>query len=83
MKKKMASKVFELLRKEKANIKRGNLKNINFSKLKKQIKKIGIKKVDYIELINLSNLNKAKKFNERFNIFTAFYVKKVRLIDNF
>ena len=40
-------------------------------------------KVDYIDLINLNSLNKVKKYSEKFNIFSAFYVGKVRLIDNF
>ena len=44
---------------------------------------MGVKKIDYIEVINLDNLNKAKKYNENFNIFSAFYIQKVRLIDNF
>ena len=44
---------------------------------------MGIKKVDYIEALNLKSLKKAKKFNENFNIFSAFYIGSVRLIDNF
>ena len=79
----LALKVYKLLRKEKNIIKKNKIQKINFSNIKKKILKIGIKKIDYIEAINLDNFKKAKKFNENFNIFSAFYVNKVRLIDNF
>ena len=80
---KLASKVFMLLKKEKNKIKRQKPKKINLLNVKKKVLNIGIKKVDYIDLINLNNLNKVKKYSEKFNIFSAFYVGKVRLIDNF
>tara|TARA_B100001057_G_scaffold253541_1_gene253727 strand:- start:144 stop:962 length:819 start_codon:yes stop_codon:yes gene_type:complete len=79
----LASKVFRLLKKEKNKIKKQKLKKVSMSDIKKKIFKIGIKKIDYIDLINLNNLNKVKKHSEKFNIFAAFYVGKVRLIDNF
>ena len=79
----LASKVFKLIKKEKSLIKKNKIKKINLSNIKKKIINLGIKKVDYIEPINLINLKTAKKFNEKFNIFSAFYVGKVRLIDNF
>jgi pantoate--beta-alanine ligase len=79
----LALKVYKLLRKEKNIIKKNKIQKIKFSNIKKKILKIGIKKIDYIEAINLDNFKKAKKFNENFNIFSAFYVNKVRLIDNF
>ena len=79
----LASKVFNLIKKEKARIKRNKIKRISLLKVKKRIYNYGIKKIDYIEAININSLKKAKKFNEKFNIFSAFYVGKVRLIDNF
>lgn len=79
----LASKVFKLIKKEKSLIKKNKVKKINLSSIKKKIISLGIKKVDYIEPINLINLKTAKKYNEKFNIFSAFYVGKVRLIDNF
>ena len=79
----LASKVFKTLKNEKLLIKRKKIKKINLLNVKNKILKMGIKKVDYIEAINLNNLKKAKKFNEKFNIFSAFYISKVRLIDNF
>ena len=59
------------------------IKRISLLEVKKRIYNYGIKKIDYIEAININSLKKAKKFNEKFNIFSAFYVGKVRLIDNF
>jgi len=79
----LASKVFNLVRKEKKIIKSKRKKIINFSIVKKKIYSLGIKKIDYIEAINLDNLKRATKFNENFSIFCAFYINKVRLIDNF
>tara|TARA_B100000886_G_scaffold254641_1_gene180187 strand:+ start:3228 stop:4043 length:816 start_codon:yes stop_codon:yes gene_type:complete len=80
--KQLASKIFKILKKEKILIKK-NEKKINLSRIKKRIIDLGIKKIDYIEALNLKSLNKAKKSSEDFNIFSAFYIKKVRLIDNF
>jgi len=79
----LASKAFSLIKKEKRKIKSLKLKKINFSKIKKNILSMGIRKIDYIEAINLNNLKKAKKYNENFNIFSAFYIGNIRLIDNF
>ena len=79
----LASKVFKLIKKEKLLLKTKKVKKINLSNIKKKIYKLGIRKIDYIEAINLNNLKKAKSFKENFNIFSAFYIDKVRLIDNF
>ena len=56
-----------------------NSKNINI--LKKQISSFDIK-VQYLEIRNKFNLS--KKYNKKnLKIFIAFYINKVRLIDNF
>ena len=81
--KNFAIKVFKIIKFEKIKIKNKRLNKINLSGLKKKIKSIGVKKIEYIEAINLINLKKAKKYNENFNIFTAIYINKIRLIDNF
>ena len=78
----LASKIFKILKKEKMLIKK-NEEKIDLSHIKKKIINLGIKKIDYIEALNLKSLKKAKKSSENFNIFSAFYIKKVRLIDNF
>ena len=60
-------------------------KNIKNSKkvkhIKNQFSKYGIK-IEYLEIRNKFNLS--KKFNRNnFKLFVAFYINKVRLIDNF
>ncbi len=78
----LASKAFKLIKKEKKIIKRKKIKKISLIKIKKKLFDFGIKKIDYIEAVNLNSLKKAKKYNEKFNIFSAFYIGKTRLIDN-
>ena len=79
----LALKVFKILRKEKNLIKNNKIKNIKFINIKKKIFKFGVKKIDYVEALNLDTLKKAKRPDESFNIFCAFYIGNVRLIDNF
>ena len=59
-----------------------NFKNFKKIRLiKKQFSKIGIK-IEYLEVRNKFNLS--KKYNKNnFKIFVAYYINKVRLIDNF
>tara|TARA_A100001011_G_scaffold227636_2_gene235779 strand:+ start:224 stop:1042 length:819 start_codon:yes stop_codon:yes gene_type:complete len=79
---KLASKVYNLLRNEKKNLK--NKHRVKFDKktIYKKIKLLGIKKIDYIECLNLSNFKKALNGNSKFNIFIAYYLNRTRLIDN-
>ena len=59
-----------------------NYKNINFFNiLKKKIMNKNIK-IEYLELRNKINLSK-KISKSNFKIFISFYIKKIRLIDNF
>ena len=77
----VAAIVYKKLANIKKNIK--NKKNIlNFLNLKKEELRNNFKiKIDYLELRNLNNLNiSKKKGNSR--LFVAYYLNKVRLIDN-
>ncbi|MDB4023418.1 pantoate--beta-alanine ligase, partial [Pelagibacteraceae bacterium] len=47
-----------------------------------ELGKIGVKKIDYIKLINLLNFKEVKKISSNTNIFIAYYLNGVRLIDN-
>ena len=47
-----------------------------------KITTLGVKKIDYLECINLKTLKTAKKNNKNYNIFIAYYLGKIRLIDN-
>jgi len=76
-----AMQLYKYLKKNKKEI---ILKILNKKKIEiiNEIKKIGIKKIDYLECINLKTLKVAKNNNSNFNIFIAYYIKKIRLIDN-
>ena len=47
-----------------------------------KITTLGAKKIDYLEFLNIRTLKSAKKNDENFNIFIAYYIGNVRLIDN-
>ena len=50
--------------------------------IKKELRSYGISKIDYFEVRNEENLSLSMK-NERSRLFIAFYLNKVRVIDNF
>jgi pantoate--beta-alanine ligase len=54
----------------------------SFLVVKSKLQKMGIKKIDYIKLIDLLNFKEVKKINSNTNIFIAYYLNGVRLIDN-
>ena len=56
------------------------IKNIN--DFKKKISKDLNIKIEYLEVRNEKNLTLYKK-NNLFRIFVAYYIKNIRLIDNF
>ena len=62
-------------------LKNMNLKNLFLMKKKELKKKYDIK-IDYLELRNIKNLRLTKKIKNA-KIFVAYYINKVRLIDNF
>ena len=43
---------------------------------------LGVTKVDYLKNINLKNIQKFKKKNNKFKLFVAYYIDNIRLIDN-
>ena len=77
----IASNVYNFLKRKKKMIKK-DLKNFNPIAYKKELKKLGLKKIDYIELYNLITLKRPKYKREKFKIFIAYYLNKIRLIDN-
>ena len=60
-----------------------NKNSINRKEIFKIMKKEGVKKIDYVEFLNLKTLKKPKNLKLKFNIFVSFYLGKTRLIDNF
>ena len=49
----LASKVFKILKKEKNFIKKNKVSKINLSHIKRKIFDLGVKKIDYVEALNL------------------------------
>ena len=68
------------------NIKKKFSKNINFNKIlnlkRKELSKLYNVKIEYLELRNANNLKLSNKLKNS-KMFVAFYLDKVRLIDNF
>ena len=78
---KIASNIFYYLRNLKRKIKK-NYSLFEVNKIKKELIKLGANKIDYLENYNTKSFKKIKKSNEEYNLFFAYYIKKVRLIDN-
>ena len=72
----LASNVYTYLKIKKKHNK------LNIIKCKNDLLKMGIKKIDYIELLNINTLKKIKKKKVSFKIFIAYYINEIRLIDN-
>ena len=68
------------------NLRNKYSKHNNFNKMldfkKKEFSKLYKIKIEYLELRNLNNLKLSKKIKNS-KIFVAFYLNKIRLIDNF
>jgi len=77
----IASNVYKYLKKNKKEIFSINLK-YGKKKFKNKINLLGVKKIDYLECINLKTSRVAKNNKENYNIFIAYYIGKIRMIDN-
>ena len=77
--KNISSKVFKIIKKNKKNILE---KSVNLSDIKNRILKIGVKKIDYINLIDVNRINKPFVNIKKNKIFIAYYLGNTRLIDN-
>ena len=77
--KKIASKIYTIIKKNKKNL----IKNkISISKFKNFINKLGVEKIDYLKILNINKLIKPYKKNTMHKIFIAYYIGNIRLIDN-
>ena len=75
----IASKVYKLLYKNKKLL---IMKKNILKKIKNKIFKLGVKKIDYIECIDINKQIKPYKKNEKYKLFIAYYLGSTRLIDN-
>ena len=78
---KIASNIFHYLSNLKKKLKK-NYSLFKINKIKKDLIKLGANKIDYLENYNTKSFKKIKKPNKKYNLFFAYYIKKVRLIDN-
>ena len=79
---KKARKIAKYLFKLKSHLKKNNqIRNYILNKKKELKIKFNIK-IDYLEIRNKNNLSTSFK-NKNFKLFVAYYINKVRLIDNF
>ena len=77
----IASNVYKYFLSLKNKIKK-NKKLFDINIVKDKMMSLGVTKVDYLKNINLKNIQKLKKKNNKFKLFVAYYIDNIRLIDN-
>jgi len=77
--KRIASKIYKLLLNKKKMLIKGKL---SLNKLSKEILNFGIRKIDYIKIIDINKLIKPFKTDKKYKIFISYYIRSIRLIDN-
>ena len=75
----IASRVYKLLYKSKKLL---IMKKNILKKIKNKIFQFGVKKIDYIELIDINKQTRPFKKNKKYKLFIAYYLGSTRLIDN-
>ena len=78
----IGSKVYKLLKKNKMFFKKKIKKNLLITKLKNEILNLGVKKIDYLEVIDIIKNSNFTKKTKKFKLFIAYYLRDIRLIDN-
>jgi|TARA_Y100000310_G_scaffold332875_1_gene409286 pantoate--beta-alanine ligase len=75
----VAGKVYNfLLNKKKYLIK----KKISMHKIKNEIMKLGVSKIDYIKILDINKLMSNNTKSKKIKIFIAYFLRTTRLIDN-
>jgi len=77
--KQIASKIYKLIINNKQNLIK---KKIPLRYIKRKIFKLGVRKIDYIKMLDINKLIKPYKRNNKYKIFVAYYLGSTRLIDN-
>jgi|TARA_B110000438_G_C15814282_1_gene651210 pantoate--beta-alanine ligase len=75
----IASKIYKILKTSKKNILKKRFKLIL---LKNKILNLGVKKIDYLKILDINKIIKRNKKKCNKKIFIAYYINSVRLIDN-
>ena len=79
---KIASMIYFKLKKIKNKLKQKKSLKINYKKIYNDLKTIGVNKIDYITLLKKDKITKPRSSKNKFNIFIAYHLGKIRLIDN-
>lgn len=79
---KIASNVFKFLKKETIKIKTIGNFNKKINKIKKNIKLLGVSRIQYLKVFDINNLNNSEVKYRNFKLFIAYYLRNTRLIDN-
>ena len=77
--KQIASKIYKLIINNKQNLIK---KRLPLRYIKRKIFKLGVRKIDYIKMLDINKLIKPYKRNNKYKIFVAYYLGSTRLIDN-
>ena len=77
--KQIASEIYKLIINNKKNLIQ---KKLSLKSIKRKIFKLGVHKIDYIEMLIINKLIKPYKRNNKYKIFIAYYLGSTRLIDN-
>jgi len=75
----IASKIIKLIKKNKKKLIKNKIKVNNIKHILYSMK---VRKIDYIEILNINKLIKPFKKGNKYKIFFAYYLNKTRLIDN-
>tara|TARA_B100000029_G_scaffold516269_1_gene628285 strand:- start:3252 stop:4061 length:810 start_codon:yes stop_codon:yes gene_type:complete len=75
----IASNIYKLISREKNNLIKNNKL---LKKIKKNIYKFGIDKMEYIKIVDINKIIKPYRKKNKFRIFLSYYLGKTRLIDN-
>ena len=78
----IGSKVYQLVKKNKKFIKKKTDYYKILKNLSEKILKLGVKKIEYLELIDVDTNTKISDKTKKFKIFISYYLGAIRLIDN-
>ncbi len=76
-----AAKIYKFIKKNKKLI-FYKILNKKRHEVVSELTQLGASKIEYIECVNLDKQNICKSPTAKFNVFVAYYIGKVRLIDN-
>ena len=77
--KQIASKIYKLINNNKQNLIKEKLSLVS---IKRKIFMLGVRKIDYVKILDINKLTKPYKRNNKYKIFVAYYLGSTRLIDN-